>query len=53
MTQGYIKEAAYQFSILYLPRKCSNSWVLQSVIQVSSMGSKRTLVVLERCFGGF
>ena len=53
MTQGYIKEAAYQFSNLYLPGKCSNSWVLQSVIQVSSMESKRMLVVPERSFGGF
>jgi hypothetical protein len=53
MTQGYIKEAAYKFSILYLPGKCSNSLVLQSVIQVSSLESKRTLVVPERSLGGF
>ena len=53
MTQGYIKEAAYQFSILYLPGKCFNSWVLRSIIEVSSMGSKRTLVVPGRSFGSF
>ena len=32
-TLGYIKEATYQFSHLYLHGKWSNSWVLQSVIQ--------------------
>jgi len=53
MPQGYIIEATYQFSILSLPWKCSNSWVLRSIIEVSSMGSKRTLVVPERSFGSF
>ena len=49
----YINEATYQFSDLYLPGKSSNSWVLQSVIQVSSMESWRMLVVPERSLGGF
>ena len=53
MPQGYIKEATYQFSSLYPPGKCFISWVLQSVIQVSSLESKRMLVVPERSFGGF
>ena len=53
MSQWYINEATYQFSDLYLPGKWSNSWILQSVIQVSSMESKRTLVVPERSLGGF
>ena len=53
MSQGYIKEAAHQFSDLYPPGKWSNSWVLQSVIQVSSLESKRTLEVPERILGGF
>ena len=38
---------------LYPPGKWSISWVLQSVIQVSSLESKRTLVVPERSLGGF
>jgi hypothetical protein len=33
MSLGYIKEATYQFSDLYLNGKWTNSWVLQSVIQ--------------------
>ena len=49
----YINEATYQFSDLYLHGKLSNSWVLQSVIQVSSLESKRMLGVLERSLGGF
>jgi len=53
MPQEYIQEAAYQFSRHYSPGKSSNSWVLQSVIQVSSLESKRTLEVPERSFGGF
>ena len=48
MSFTYINEATYQFSDLYLQGKSSNSWVLQSVIQVSSMESKRTLWVPER-----
>jgi hypothetical protein len=43
----YITEATYQFSDLYLQGKLSNSWVLQSVIQVSSLESKRMLGVLR------
>ena len=31
-----MKEATYKFSDIYYPRKWSNSWVLQSVLQVSS-----------------
>jgi hypothetical protein len=53
MPQGYIKEATYQFSSLYPPGKCFISWVLQSVIQVSSLESKRTLEALERSLDGF
>ena len=53
MPQGYIQEATYQFSSLHPPGKWSNSWILQSVIQVSSSESKRTLEVPERSFGGF
>ena len=49
----YINEATYQYSDLYLHGKLYNSWVLQSVIQVSSLESKRTLVVPERSLGGF
>jgi hypothetical protein len=49
----YVNEATYQFSDLYLHGKLSNSWVLQSVIQVSSMESWRMLVVPERSLGGF
>jgi hypothetical protein len=49
----YINEATYQFSDLYLPGNSSNSWVLQSVIQVSSMESWRMLVVPERSLGEF
>ena len=49
----YIKECMYTFSNIYLPGKCSYSWVLQRVIQVSSMESKRKLVVPERCPVGF
>ena len=52
MPQGYIKDVTYQFSSLYPPGKWSNSWVLQSVIQVSSLESKRTLVVPERTLCG-
>jgi hypothetical protein len=33
ITLGYIKEATYQFSDIYLPGKWANSWVLQSIIQ--------------------
>ena len=39
MPQGYIKEASYLFSDIYHPRKWSKSWVLQSVLQVSSLES--------------
>ena len=53
MPQGYIKKDAYKFSSNYPPGKWSNSWVLQSVIQVSSLESMRTLEVPERSFGGF
>jgi len=53
MSQRYIKEATYQFSDVFLPGKWSNSWVLQNVIEVSSMESKRTLVVPEGGLGGF
>ena len=53
MPQGYIKEATYQFSSFYPPWKWSNSRVLQSVIQVSSLESKRKLVVPERALCGF
>ena len=48
----YMKESAYSFSDLYKPGKCSNSWLLQSIIQVSSLESKRMLVVPES-LGGF
>ena len=48
MPQGYIKEASYLFSDLYHPRKWSKSWVLQSVLQVSSLESKWMLEVPER-----
>ena len=53
MSQGYIKEAIYQFSSLYHPYKSTNSLVLQSIIQVSSLESMRTVEVPERSFGGF
>jgi hypothetical protein len=53
MSLGYIKEATYQFSDFYPPGQWSNSWVLQSVIQVSSKESKRTLQVSERSLGVF
>jgi hypothetical protein len=49
----YINEATYRFSDLYVPGMSSNSWVLQSVTQVSSLESKRTLVVPERSLDGF
>ena len=52
MSEGYIKEAMYEFSNLYIPGKWSNSWVLQSVLQVSSLESKRILKVPERSVGG-
>ena len=52
MAEGYIKEAMYEFSNLYIPGKWSNSWVLQSVLQVSSLESKRILKVPERSVGG-
>jgi hypothetical protein len=48
----YVNEATYKFSDLYLHGKLSNSWVLQSVTKVSSLESKRTLVVPERSLGG-
>ena len=35
------------------PGKWSNSWVLQSFIQVSSLESKRTIEAPERSLGGF
>ena len=53
MSQRHIKEAMYQFLDLLLPGKSSNSLVLQSVIEVSSVESKRTLVVPEGGLGGF
>ena len=53
MPQGYIKEDISVLSDLYLPGKLSNSLVLQSVILVSFMESKRTLVVPGRSLGGF
>ena len=53
MSKGYIKEATYQFSYLYNPRKWPNSWVLQSILQVSSLKSWRRLEVPERSLGGF
>ena len=53
MPKGYIKEATYQIPSLYLPGKWSNSRVLQSVVQVSSVESERTLKVPERSLGGF
>ena len=34
------------FSDIYLPGKRSNSWILQSINQVSTMESKRTLVMV-------
>ena len=43
-----ITEATYQFSDIYLQGKSSNSCGFQSVIQVSSLESKRTLGVPER-----
>ena len=49
MSQGYIKEAAYQFSNLYLPGKCSISYVSPGVI----IESKRTLKVPERSLGAY
>ena len=53
MPQGYIQEALYQFSSFYPPGKWSNSWVLHSVIQVSTLESMRTLEVPGRSFDGF
>ena len=53
MPQGYIKEASYLFSDIYHPRKWSKSWVLQSVLQVSSLESKWMLEVPERSLSSF
>ena len=53
MPQGYIKEATYLVYNLYCHGKWFNSWILQSVIQVSSLESKRLLEVPERSLGGF
>ena len=47
MPQGYIQEDTYQFSSFYHPGKWSNSWVLQRIIQVSSLESMWTLKVPE------
>ena len=53
----YLKDTLRKLHInfldLFLPGKWSNSWVLQSIIKVSSLESKRTLVVPERIFDSF
>jgi hypothetical protein len=48
-----LRKLHINFSDLFLPGKWSNSWVLQSIIEVSSLESKRTLVVPERIFDSF
>ena len=53
MSPGYIKETTYQFSSQYPPGKSSNSLVLQSVFQVSSLESKKMRKVPGRSLGGF
>ena len=53
MPQGYSRKLHINFLGFYPPGKWSNSWVLQSVIQVSSLESMRTMEVPERSFGGF
>ena len=53
MPQGYIKEASYLFSDIYHPKKWSKSWVLQSVLQVSSLESKRILEVPKMSLSSF
>ena len=52
MSEGYIKEGMYEFSNLCITGKWSNSLVLQSVLQVSSLESTRMLKVPERSVGG-
>ena len=52
MSEGYIKEGMYEFSNLCITGKWSNSLVLQSVLQVSSLKSTRMLKVPERSVGG-
>ena len=49
----FLRGVLVVFDILHSPRIHQGSyWVLQSIIQVSSLESKRTLIVPERSLGG-
>ena len=43
----------FTFSNIYIPGKCSYSWVLQRVIQVSSIESKRLFLTYWMSYGYF